>query len=235
MVWWFHIFFQFFGDQWLRVAWPGSVSLLRVVAQPRRFGPGLATNSIFFCFLFCKKSLICLEGKSMTPHRGNNILLCSSQQLPRLCLVPLKDFLSWRGALQGSLCDASGTTEKQGHCQVCSARRGGPRTPSKNSWRKPWLGFCWKHTFLHRSLIFKSQQYRIELQWPDLCATASKCQKNGRILLVMTRLASCHSSNPKVQSCNGMIFYPRNLPRGSPWVSLGPSQLSKSALGCQIT
>ena len=48
--------------------------------------PGLATNSIFFCFLFVKNSLICLEGKSMTPHRGNTILFRSSQQLPRLRL-----------------------------------------------------------------------------------------------------------------------------------------------------
>ena len=44
---------------------------------------GLATNLIFFCFLFCKKLLICLEGKSMTPHRGNTIIFRSSQQLPR--------------------------------------------------------------------------------------------------------------------------------------------------------
>ena len=55
---------------------------------------GLATNSIFFCFLFCEKSLICLEGKSMTLHRGNTILLRSSQQLPRLRLGPSKGFLS---------------------------------------------------------------------------------------------------------------------------------------------
>ena len=55
---------------------------------------GLATNSIFFLFPFCKKSLICLEGKSMTPHRGNTILFRSSQQLPRLCLGPSKGFLS---------------------------------------------------------------------------------------------------------------------------------------------
>ena len=58
------------------------------------FRPGQATNSIFFCFLFCEKSLICLEGKSMTPRRGNTILFRSSQQLPRLCLGPLKCFLS---------------------------------------------------------------------------------------------------------------------------------------------
>ena len=29
---------------------------------------GQDTNSIFSCFLFCENSLICLEGKSMTPH-----------------------------------------------------------------------------------------------------------------------------------------------------------------------
>ena len=55
---------------------------------------GLATNSIFFCFLFCENSLICLEGKSMTPHQENNFLFRSSQQLPRLCLGPSKGFLS---------------------------------------------------------------------------------------------------------------------------------------------
>ena len=51
--------------------------------------PGLATNSIFLCFLFAKKSLIHLEGKSMTPRRGNTILFRSSQQLPSLRLGPL--------------------------------------------------------------------------------------------------------------------------------------------------
>ena len=29
------------------------------------YDPGLATNSILFCFLFVKKSLICLEDKSL--------------------------------------------------------------------------------------------------------------------------------------------------------------------------
>ena len=38
-------------------------------------------NSIFFLFPSCKKSLICLEGKSMTPGWGNTILFRSSQQL----------------------------------------------------------------------------------------------------------------------------------------------------------
>ena len=42
---------------------------------------GLDTNSIFLCFFFCKNSLICLEGKSMTPRRGNT-LLCSSKNSP---------------------------------------------------------------------------------------------------------------------------------------------------------
>ena len=47
-----------------------------------------------FLFPFCKNSLICLEGKSMNPHRGNTILFRSSQQLPRLRLGPSKGFLS---------------------------------------------------------------------------------------------------------------------------------------------
>ena len=47
-----------------------------------------------------QKILISLEGKSMTPRRGNTILLCSSQQLPCLCLRPFYVFLSWHDALQ---------------------------------------------------------------------------------------------------------------------------------------
>ena len=46
----------------------------------------------FFLFPFCTKSLICLKGKSITPLRGNTIILRSSQQLPRLRLRPLKSF-----------------------------------------------------------------------------------------------------------------------------------------------
>ena len=41
----------------------------------------------FFLFLFCENSLLCLEGKSITPHRGNTVIFRSSQQLPRLRLV----------------------------------------------------------------------------------------------------------------------------------------------------
>ena len=68
-----------------------QLALLRDLAV-RALAAGPATNSIFFCFLFCEKSLICLAGKSMTPHRGNTILFRSSQQLPRLRLRPLKGF-----------------------------------------------------------------------------------------------------------------------------------------------
>ena len=53
----------------------------------------------FFLFIHWK-SLICLEGKSMTPQRGNTILFCSSQQLPLLRLGPLKSFLSCHIAIQ---------------------------------------------------------------------------------------------------------------------------------------
>ena len=48
----------------------------------------------FFLFPLCKNSLIFLEGKSMTPPRGNTILFRSSQKLPRLRLGPSKGFLS---------------------------------------------------------------------------------------------------------------------------------------------
>ena len=37
----------------------------------------------FFLFPFCEKSMICLEGKSMTPHRGN-----TTHSLPFLSATP---------------------------------------------------------------------------------------------------------------------------------------------------
>ena len=55
----------------------------------------------FFLFRFWKISLICLEGKWITPRLGTTILFPSSQQLPRLRLGPLKGFLNWHSALQG--------------------------------------------------------------------------------------------------------------------------------------
>ena len=55
----------------------------------------------------------------MTPHWGNTVLFRSSQQLPRLRLGP-----------RLASCVASGTTEIQGHHQVCLARLGCPRIPS---------------------------------------------------------------------------------------------------------
>ena len=64
----------------------------------------------------------------MAPRRGNTFLFHSSQQLPRLRLGPLKGFLNCQGLLAS--CVASGTTEIQGHRQVCRARRKGPRTLS---------------------------------------------------------------------------------------------------------
>ena len=47
-----------------------------VVAQGHRLvGPGLATNSIFFWFLFCEKSLICLEGQINDSSSGKHYSL----------------------------------------------------------------------------------------------------------------------------------------------------------------
>ena len=55
---------------------------------------GLSTKSFIFSWHFIKKSLICFESKFMTCLQGIIVLFCSSKQLPRLCLEPLKGFLS---------------------------------------------------------------------------------------------------------------------------------------------
>ena len=61
----------------------------------------------------------------MTPHRRDTIFFRSSQQLPRL----EGRRVSSKSPRLAS-CVASGTTEIQGHRQVCQARHGGPRAPS---------------------------------------------------------------------------------------------------------
>ena len=50
-----------------------------------------------------KKSLICLEGKAMTPHRGNTIFFRSSQQLPHHRHRPLSSHGTIRGPLKGAV------------------------------------------------------------------------------------------------------------------------------------
>ena len=71
------------------------------------------------------------------PHcRGNAFLFLSSQELPRLCLRPLRTFLSCHMALFNglwlALCIASTTTEiQQEQSQVC--RKSGPRPPPRTA------------------------------------------------------------------------------------------------------
>ena len=83
--------------------WPGFLPffLVGVVCVRPSVNQQVWLLTEFFLCPFCKNSLICLEGKSMTPYWGNTILFRSSQQLPGLRLGPSKGFLSWHGALLG--------------------------------------------------------------------------------------------------------------------------------------
>ena len=72
------------------------------------------------------------------------------------------DMVLFRGP-RLALCVASGTAEKQGHCQVCRARRGGPRTPSHTTDANL---DCVLKTHTNPCL---RKVNRIEMsQWPDL-------------------------------------------------------------------
>ena len=119
---------------------------------PQGSGPGLDTNSIFFRFLFVKTHWFAWRADQWPPHRGNTILFRSSQQLPRLRLGPstrlVRCFRNYRDTRT-----PSGVGRE--------ARRS--QDTVNNNWRKPWLCVCRKRTFLHRSLIVKSQQKKIEL------------------------------------------------------------------------
>ena len=82
--------------------------------------PGLATNSIFFCFFFVKE-IIHSSGKLFSLH--------SFQLLPHPCLE-----LTQRPS-RVSTCLVLAGLELQGHRKVrqCPAKQRDPRTPSRTS------------------------------------------------------------------------------------------------------
>ena len=71
----------------------------------------------------------------MTPRQGNIIFFRSPQQLPPLCPGPLKGLCQLKKPFNSPMLldNASGTTEIQGHRQVCFARHGVPRTLSRKT------------------------------------------------------------------------------------------------------
>ena len=66
----------------------------------------------------------------MTPCRDNTNPFHSSQQLPCVCLVPLKGYLNWHDLPHMLLPELQ---RIKGQIQVCHARRGGPRTWSRTT------------------------------------------------------------------------------------------------------
>ena len=103
--------------------------------------PGLATNSIFFWFLFVKNHWFARRANQW-PLVGGTLFCCvppinslvSDPWRAFWALVSISDpwrtfWADFKGPRLVS-CVASGTAEKQGHRQVCRARRRGPRTPS---------------------------------------------------------------------------------------------------------
>ena len=93
-----------------------------------------------------KKSLICLEGKSMTLEQET--LFSSVPPSSSLMSVLSIGGSFEQTTLQGpqlALYVASETAENQGHCRVCRTRRRSQYTV-KNNWRKPWLCVWWKNT-----------------------------------------------------------------------------------------
>ena len=82
-------------------------------------------------FPFCTKSLICLEGKSMSPLSGRYSTLSSNSLT--FVLDPWRAFLSWMPFWGPPLASYVASTDKQGHSQLCRTRLRGPRTPSETT------------------------------------------------------------------------------------------------------
>ena len=90
-------------------------------------------------------------------------LFCSSQQPSRVSLGPLKDFLNWQGALQGPSTCFVHCFWKYRETRTPPAGHGGHLGHHQRQLTQTLVVRLLKTHFLHRSLILKSQQNRIEL------------------------------------------------------------------------
>ena len=81
--------------QGLKVAGDGGDLVLHLLVDD------VEPLTLFFSVSSSYKIIDLPGGKSMTPRQWYVFLFCSSRQLPRLHLWPLKDFLSWHSVLQG--------------------------------------------------------------------------------------------------------------------------------------
>ena len=81
-------------------------------------------NKIFGVGKYVKKSLISLEGRSITPCRGYTFVFCCSQQVPCLHQGPFWNYLQ---RIKYTVRSAV----------LCQERRSQDNV--KNNWHKPWL------------------------------------------------------------------------------------------------
>ena len=144
----------------------------------------------------------------MTPSRGNTILCSSSQQLPRLCLGPLKGFLSWQDVLQGPStfplrCFQKYRETRTLSCVLHSGQRS--QDTVRNIWSKPGLCVCWKHTSFRCS---KTWEIPGPLLWPPYLVLHQKRSFHGsKICLCFTftglqALLRSHRLRPPQVLCN---------------------------------
>ena len=107
-----------------------------------------------------------LEGKSMTPHQGNTIPFHFSKLLPRLRLVtPVGLFELTRHPSRAFELPCALLPELQRYKDTVRCAALGMKVPGncKQQLTQTLIVGLLKTYFLHRSLIVKSQQQRIEL------------------------------------------------------------------------
>ena len=97
--------------------------------------PGLVNDSIIFCLLFCKNSLVCLEIKPMTPYWGDTIFFCSTPQL-------LVSFSDPRWAVWAEKWTFKGSELCLVRCQRYKDTVRFVTLAVDNSWRQPGLSAC---------------------------------------------------------------------------------------------
>ena len=111
-----------------------TLSWLLLLLNWHWMGPSPVTNSILSCLLFCEKSLICVEGKSMTPHFWGHWFSFGPYSDSSLSISYLI-MAFWDDTKPFKLTSfiAFVATEKQGPSQVCHTRYTGTWTLSKTT------------------------------------------------------------------------------------------------------
>ena len=157
----------------------------------------------------------------MTPRGRNTILFCSSQPTPSSPSRTLEGLfeLTWCSSRTLNSPHASGTTEIQGHSQVCRTRRGSLRKPSTTTDKNLDGAFVENALFYTDPWKTLLTKFRIH-HWLECCSQLTTdvinswwFEKEGN---------QCRDANQFQYFCSNQwfLFYFKKLAEKIEWVSI---------------